>query len=359
VDHHHPGLASSPSTNGTAPAPPQRLLLVDDDPIALTVLQRLLGAAGYHDVKATSDPREAIGLFAELDPDLVFVDFHMPGINGIDVLSTLRGLTGPEDYLPIVMLTADSSSEAKHEALLAGATDFLTKPFDTAELTLRVRNLLESRSLHRLLEERVAERTQDLEAARAELLHSLALVAEFRDDETGQHTQRVGHTAAVLAEHLGMGAHDVSVITQAAPLHDLGKIGVSDAVLRKDARLTVDEFAHIQRHSLIGARILSASRSEVLRVGQDIACSHHERWDGNGYPDGISGEQIPLTARIVAVADVFDALTHARPYKPAWTFDRSCEEIERQAGAQFDPVVVDAFLRSVDDGELAASSPAA
>jgi putative two-component system response regulator len=185
------------------------------------------------------------------------------------------------------------------------------------------------------------------------VLHSLALVAEYRDDETGQHTQRVGRTASVLAEHMGMDAHDAEVIAQAAPLHDLGKIAVSDNVLRKQERLTPAEWAHIKRHSLIGARILSASRSEVLCTGQDIACSHHERWDGKGYPAGISGEDIPLAARVVAVADVFDALTHARPYKAAWDWDRSCEEIESQAGTQFDPVVVAAFVAAVNDGEMA------
>ena len=330
----------------------QRFLIVDDDPVALTVLQRLLAVAGYHDVRATADPREALGMFDEVDPDMVFVDFHMPEVNGIDVVSQLRQRTGEESFLPMVMLTADNTSEAKHEALLAGATDFLTKPFDPTELTLRVRNLLENRSLHLLLEERVAERTRDLDAARHELLHSLALVAEYRDDETGQHTQRVGRTAAVLAEHMGMGSHEAEVIAQAAPLHDLGKIAVSDNVLRKKEQLTPDEWAHIKRHSLIGARILSASRSEVLKTGQDIACSHHERWDGRGYPAGISGEEIPLTARIVAVADVFDALTHARPYKPAWEWDKACEEVESQSGAQFDPAVVKAFVAAVDDGEM-------
>ena len=330
----------------------QRFLIVDDDPIALTVLQRLLAVAGYHDVRATADPREALDLFAEVDPDLVFVDFHMPELTGTQLVSQLRDMSGPEDFLPMVMLTADNTSEAKHEALLAGATDFLTKPFDPTELTLRVRNLLDNRSLHLLLEERVAERTRDLEAARHELLHSLALIAEYRDDETGQHTQRVGRTASVLAEHMGMGSHDAEVIAQAAPLHDLGKIAVSDNVLRKREQLTPDEWAHIKRHSLIGARILSSSRSEVLCTGQDIACSHHERWDGKGYPAGISGEEIPLTARIVAVADVFDALTHARPYKPAWEWDRACAEIESQSGTQFDPEVVAAFVAAVDDGEM-------
>jgi putative two-component system response regulator len=331
----------------------QRFLIVDDDPVALTVLQRLLAVAGYHDVRATADPREALGLFDELHPDMVFVDFHMPGVNGIDLVSTLRGRTGPEDVLPMVMLTADNTAEAKHEALLAGATDFLTKPFDPTELRLRVQNLLENRSLHLLLEERVAARTRDLEAARHELLHSLALVAEYRDDETGQHTQRVGRTARVLAEHMGMDAHATEVIAQAAPLHDLGKIAVSDNVLRKQTPLNAEEWAHIKRHSLIGARILSASRSEVLHTGKDIACSHHERWDGKGYPAGISGDEIPLTARVVAVADVFDALTHARPYKPAWDWDRACEEIESQSGAQFDPDVVAAFVAAVGDGEMA------
>jgi putative two-component system response regulator len=311
----------------------------------------MLLAEGYADVVGVTDSREVIDRINGTAPDLVLHDLHRPNLDGIEVLARFREATAGE-YLPIVVLTADDSPAAKLRALDAGATDFLTKPFDHVEVVLRIKHLLDARALHVNLEARVAERTRDLEDARLELLHRLALAAEYRDDETHEHTQRVGRHAAGLAKRLGLGDDEAELIGAAAPLHDLGKIGVSDTVLLKRGPLTRDEISHMRSHAEIGARILSESQSAVLRLGEVVARSHHERWDGAGYPDGLKGEGIPLEARIVAVVDVFDALTHARPYKPPWRVDEALAEIERQAGRAFDPRVAAAFVQMAREGEV-------
>ncbi|HEX6589819.1 MAG TPA: HD domain-containing phosphohydrolase, partial [Longimicrobiales bacterium] len=237
-------------------------------------------------------------------------------------------------------------------ALSAGAKDFMTKPLSPAELRLRVRNLLETRYLHEelrvnneSLEQRVVERTREVEEARLDVLYRLARASEYRDDQTGRHTQRVGRLAERLSQVLGMEQSAYELMRRAAPLHDIGKIGIPDAILLKPSRLEPDEIAVMQTHTVIGANILSGSRSPLLLLAEEIALSHHERWDGRGYPNGLGEEEIPLSGRIVAVADVFDSLTHERPYKKAWSARDTLLEIEREAGKQFDPRVVDAMLR--------------
>src|SRR5215208_6787907 len=251
------------------------------------------------------------------------------------------------------MLTGDDTPEAKREALSRGAKDFLNKPFHSDEVLLRIGTLLETRFLYlqiqsqnQMLEAKVRERTRELEAAQIEIIERLARAAEFRDDNTGQHTERVGQMAALLARQLGLPDAQVSLIRRAAPLHDVGKIGSPDSVLLKMGKLTLEEFDLVKTHTTIGARILSGSRFGVLRLAEEIAFSHHERWDGYGYV-GIRQDQIPLAGRIVAVADVFDALTQKRPYKAAWPVAEAIAEIERQRTRQFDPEIADAFLRVI------------
>jgi putative two-component system response regulator len=243
---------------------------------------------------------------------------------------------------------------ARQEALSRGAKDFVSKPFHADEVLLRIRTLLETRFLYfqvqsqnQILEAKVRERTRELEAAQIEIIERLARAAEFRDDNTGQHTERVGQMAALLARQLGLPDPQVSLIRRAAPLHDVGKIGIPDAVLLKLGKLTLEEFELVKTHTTIGARILSGSRFGVLRLAEEIAFSHHERWDGDGYV-GIKQDQIPLAGRIVAVADVFDALTQKRPYKSAWPIVEAIAEIERQSTRQFDPEIVEAFLRVIE-----------
>jgi putative two-component system response regulator len=289
-------------------------------------------------------------MFVELRPDLVLLDLHMPGMDGFELMETLEPLSGDESAVPFLVLTADATDETKRRALTIGARDFLTKPLDRIELLLRVRNLLQVKALQdRLreqnseLEHKVAERTRDLDQARMEVLQRLALAAEYRDDDTQEHAWRIGRSCALMALTLGLPDDEVELIERAAPLHDIGKIGISDVILLKRGTLTDEEFEVVKTHARIGAEILAGSGSPLLQLAERIALAHHERWDGRGYPCGLAREEIPLAARIVAVADVFDALTHERPYKRAWPVARAVEEILSQAGRQFDPGVVEAF----------------
>lgn len=332
-----------------------KILIVDDQPANVALLEAILEGAGYTDVLGTTDAREVARLHHEFQPDLILLDLMMPHMDGFTVMSQLAALIPAGEYLPILVLTADISADARTRALSAGAKDFLTKPLDHLEVLLRIRNLLETRALHlqlmnqnRMLDERVRARTSELEAARIEILERLAIAAEFRDDDTGQHTARVGVTAARIAEALGRPSSDVEVIRRAAPLHDVGKIAIPDPILLKPGKLTPDEWSRMQTHTTVGARILGGSQAHVLQLAEQIALYHHERWDGSGYPTGAGGQAIPLVARIVSVADVFDALTHDRPYKVAWSTDDAMAEIERQRGIQFDPDVVDAFVGVAD-----------
>lgn len=337
-----------------------RFLIVDDNPDMVWILQTLLEREGYRDIASTTDPTTAVDGFLAFEPDLVLLDMHMPGMNGLDVMARMKEVA--RDYVPIVMLTGDLNPEIRLRALGCGANDFLTKPFEKTEVHLRIRNLLETRNLHKQLRQenesleiKVAERTKDLERAKVEILQRLAMAADFRDDCTGEHTQRVGELSARMARAMGLPKQHVELIRAAAPLHDIGKIGVPDHILLKPGPLNQAEWIIMKRHTTTGARMLSKSVSPTLRLGERIALSHHERWDGNGY-EGIAGNNIPLSGRLVTVADAFDAMTHQRPYKEALPVEVAIEEIREQRGRQFDPNVVDAFLDSVHDLGLAATA---
>jgi putative two-component system response regulator len=326
------------------------LVVVDDHQPNVLALEALLEQWGVGRVWSTTRSADAVALVAAHEPDLVLLDLHMPAPDGFAVMQELRRLDTTGAPLPVIVLTADITPEARRRALGCGARDFLTKPFDPTEVHLRVRNLLAARRYEQALAERTDElehrvraRTQDVEASRLELLDRLALAAEYRDDLTGAHTRRVAATAAALGRSLGLDGKTVRLVELAAPLHDVGKIGIPDAVLRKGGTLDRDERAVMRRHTLIGARMLTSSDSPVLKLAEDVALRHHERWDGAGYPEGLANYQIPLAARIVAVADVFDALCCARPYKPPWSVDKAVSEILAGSGTQFDPDVVHAF----------------
>ena len=330
-----------------------RILMVDDEEANLDILRRTLSRAGFWRLEGTLDSREAASLYVRHRPDLILLDLHMPHMDGLQVLDTLREIA-EATYLPIVILSGDLTPEARRDALSRGAKDFVNKPFQPDELLLRIKTLLETRFLYleiqsqnQVLEAKVRERTRELVEAQIEIIERLAIAAEFRDDNTGQHTQRVAQMSALLARQLGLPDAQVSLIARAAPLHDVGKIGVPDTILLKIGKLTPAEFELVKQHTVIGARILSGGKFPLLRLAEDIAYSHHERWDGDGYA-GLRKTDIPLAGRIVAVADVFDALTHGRPYKPAWSVEEASAEIAREKGGQFDPDVVDAFLRIVE-----------
>ncbi|HET7233770.1 MAG TPA: HD domain-containing phosphohydrolase [Longimicrobium sp.] len=331
-----------------------RILAADDEEANLRLLRRMLERAGFGDVTTTTDPGQMLPLFRATRPDLVVLDLHMPGMSGLAVLEQLRPLLDAEGWLPVLMLSGDLTPEARQRALANGARDFLNKPFDQAEAVLRIRNLLEMRFLHRhvreenrRLERKVAERTRDLELAQAEMLERLAQAAELRDDETGEHVRRVGDLAAGIARAMGLGEGFAAMLRRAAALHDVGKIGIPDAILRKPGPLTPDERVRMNEHAAIGARILAGGRSELMAMAERIAAAHHERWDGTGYPRGLASERIPLEARIVAVADFYDALTHDRPYRPAFHPRLAVQEVERGLGSHFDPDAARALLSLV------------
>ena len=315
-----------------------RILVADDEQPNVDLMAALLRRTGYRNVTTTTSSTRLLELLREAPADLVLLDLHMPAPDGFAVLERIAG------SVPVLVLTADATRETRDRALDLGASDFLTKPIDLAEARLRIRNLLSTRVAQLGLEAAVRARTAELETARIELLDRLALAAEFRDQETGEHTRRVGEGSARIAERLDRPAWWVELVRRGAPLHDIGKLGVRDAILLKPGRLDDLEHAAMQEHAEMGARILSGSEAPVLQLAEEIALTHHERWDGEGYPRRLAGEAIPLSGRIVAVVDVFDALTHARPYKEAWPVDRALATVEEGAGAQFDPQVVEAFL---------------
>jgi putative two-component system response regulator len=329
-----------------------RILVVDNEAANVRTLSRILKVAGYTNVVATTDPTAVLALFAEQEPDLVLLDLHMPVLDGVAVLERLAEVAAPQSYLPVLVLTGDASQQARRRALSKGAKDFVTKPFEVDEVLLRIRNLLETKFLHReiatenvQLEQRVRERTADLESAHLDTLERLAVAAEFRDDDTGRHTERVASISALLGREAGLNEEEVDLLRRAAPLHDLGKIGIPDAILRKPGPLTAEEWEIMKTHTTAGARILGGGKSRIIRLAEEIALSHHERWDGTGYPEARAGEAIPVAARIVAVADVFDALTSDRVYRKAWAPDDVLAYLRGHAGTHFDPALVELCAR--------------
>jgi len=326
---------------------PARLLIVDDQEQNVRLLERILQKAGYEDVASTSDATQAVAVHARFKPDLVLLDVHMKGKDGFQILEELNARG---EHIPVIMITADDTPETKRRALALGANDFVGKPFDSAEVLLRIRNQLETRFLHHklrdqnlLLEKMVTERTRELEQSQLEVLERLAAAVEFRDDDTGNHTRRVAEVSAMLAHAIGLEPTTVELIRRGAPLHDIGKVGIPDNILLKAGPLTAHEFETMKTHTVIGSRMLAKGRSELVRFSQRIARSHHEWWDGSGYPDRVSGQSIPLEARIVAVADFLDALTHERPYRPAWGIEETLVEIRRRSGSHFDPTIIRAL----------------
>ncbi len=328
-----------------------RILVVDDEPANVRFLERLLEYDGYSDLIVATSGSAALGLALGNQPDLILLDLHMPEVDGYEVLDILRSSAGSNVYLPILVFTADVTVQARKRALQLGASDFLTKPGDAQEILLRVRNFLMIRDLHQQLSDRnsnleqlVSLRTRELEDSQIEIVERLAQAGERRDDMTGEHTFRVSRLSAQIGAAIGMSDRDVKLLKLSSRLHDIGKIGLPDSILLKPGKLTRSEFLEMQLHCLIGAQILAEGRTPLLKMAERIARSHHEKFDGTGYPDGLAGEQIPVEARVVAIADVYDALTNTRPYKPAWTHDDAMAEISNQRGLHFDPLMVDAFF---------------
>jgi len=332
-----------------------RILIVDDQRTNVLLLQKILQADGYANVVGITDPTQ-VRLLHQANPfDIILLDIRMPLLDGFGVMAQLLE-AADDDYVPVLVLTAETDEDTRLRSLRSGARDFVTKPFNRLEVLNRIRNMLELRLLHNrlreqneLLEQRVRERTQELNDTRLEIIRRLGRAAEYRDNETGLHIIRISFFTKYLALHLGLPEARAELIFNASPMHDIGKLGIPDRVLLKPGRLNAEEWEIMQQHSQIGANILSGHGSELLQQAASIALCHHEKWDGNGYPRGLKGEDIPLEARIVAVADVFDALTSIRPYKKSWPLEDAVAEMRRLSGSHFEPRILERFLTILPD----------
>ena len=343
-----------------------RVLIVDDQLISRMILEQLVRSLG-DDTEAISfaDPVEALEWAKENPHDLVLTDLKMPNMNGVEFTHWMRNTPSCND-VPIVVITCMDDQSTKYRALEAGATDFLTKPIDHHECRARCRNLLKLRQQQgiirdraRWLESEIAAKTRELQLREKETLLRLAKAGEYRDSDTNGHVLRMANTARLIAKTLGKDAEYCDIIEQAAPMHDIGKIGVPDNILTKPGKLTAQERAIMQNHAEIGYEILRDSPSQFLQVGATIAHCHHERFDGTGYPRGLGGTDIPMEARIVALADVFDALLSERPYKHAWPIEDAIALIRDESGRHFDPDCVDAMLACLNQVVAARDVPAA
>lgn len=326
-----------------------RILIVDDEPANLKLLDKMLVTQGYGQRILVQDPREVLDRYREAPTDLILLDINMPHLDGFQVMEQLKALDDPL-LPPIVILTAQHGKDFLLRALASGARDFITKPFDRNELLMRVRNLLDAQLAHRLvhdqksvLEEMVRQRTRELNDTRLQVIRRLGRAAEFRDNETGLHIIRMSKTSALLARSIGWSDAECELMLNASPMHDIGKIGIPDNILLKPGKLEPQEWEVMKTHAAIGAELLAGDDSALLRMAKEIALAHHEKWDGSGYPNSLAGQAIPESGRIVALADVFDALTSSRPYKRAWPVDEAVAYIRDNSGKHFDPAVVAHF----------------
>ena len=354
-----------------------KIMIVDDEAYNIQVFHKHLQLAGYRYFTTTSDSTQAMTMLRREKPDLLLLDIMMPEVSGLDILEELR--SSPETRtLPVIVLTASTNRETKQRALKLGTNDYLNKPIDYEDLTLRVRNVLLMKAYQdRLtrhaekLEEQVQLRTAELAASREEIIRCLARAGEFRDNETGNHVIRVGKYVGVIARELGFSEERVETLEQAAQLHDLGKIAIPDEILLCPGKLSPEQFdfmkkhclfgrdiiqpisvetrERLKQHSRLGAELLAVRTSPVLSTAALIALTHHEKWDGSGYPLGLSGKDIPIEGRMTAVADVFDALSTKRPYKPAFPRQKCFGILEEERGKMFDPRILDAFFRKTEE----------
>ncbi len=345
-----------------------RILVVDDEATMRRLLEKLLRMEGY-DVLLASSGEQALTEMLKHGADTVLLDMRMPGMTGLDVCRQIR--SNPRSlHTPVVFITAVNDRELRRKGMEAGADDFLSKPFDEVELLARIRNCVRVKRYYDNIEQQkeqlelaVQERTaalneavakltrsqQDLRNSQEETIYRLARAAEFRDDETGQHLQRMSRYCQLIARRIGLDEATCELLRIASPMHDVGKLGIPDRILLKPGRLTPDEFTIMKGHAEIGYRILVGSDALPLKMAATIAHTHHEKWDGNGYPRGLKGEDIPLHGRIAAIADVFDALTSARPYKPAWSLEDALQLMRTNRGTHFDPTLVDVFFDALPE----------
>jgi putative two-component system response regulator len=335
----------------------QQVLIVDDTEINLILFGALVKKLEDCQAHVFSDSREALAWAQTNVPDLVIVDYMMLELDGLEFIRLLRDMPGRK-LVPVLMITANDQKQIRYRALDLGANDFLTKPIDKVEFLARTRNMLNLNQARKHMADHaswlageVRKATKEIVARERETVFRLSKAAEYRDPETGAHILRMAHFSMLIARELGMSQEDQQLLLEAAPMHDIGKVGIADNILLKPDRLNEQEFEVMKQHAIYGYELLSGSSSKLLQAGAEIARGHHEKYDGSGYPQGLKGEDIPIFSRIVAVADVFDALTSERPYKRAWEVADAVEFLKKGRGTHFDPACVDAFLRAWTDVE--------
>ncbi|ACJ28191.1 Response regulator receiver:Metal-dependent phosphohydrolase, HD subdomain protein [Shewanella piezotolerans WP3] len=324
----------------------QTLLVVDDTPANIDVLAGML--KDDYQIKVAKNGEIALKIARRLPLDLILLDIMMPGIDGFEVCRRLKS-DHTTRHIPIIFVTAKITAEDELKGLELGAVDYITKPFNPPIVQQRVKTQLALFNQSRELAIKVKQKTAELAATQLKVIQKLGRAAEYKDNETGMHVIRMSHYTHILAKAAGMCEADADMLMAASPMHDIGKIGISDAILRKPGKLTDDEFKEMKKHAEIGAEIIGENESELLKMAKIVAISHHEKWNGTGYPYGLKGEDIPRIGRIVAIADVFDALTCERPYKRAWSVEEAIAHLQQQAGEHFDPQLVPLFLEHMDE----------
>lgn len=317
-----------------------KVLVVDDTPENIDILVGILGE--HYKVIVALDGAKALMLAQKNPPDIILLDVMMPDMDGYQVCEQLKAQAVTR-FIPIIFVTALSEVADEARGFAMGAVDYITKPLSAPIVLARVKTQLALYDQKRLLESQVKERTQELDDTRHEIIRRLGRAAEYKDNETGLHVVRMSYFAKLLAEEAGLPEHFCDLIYNAAPMHDIGKIGTPDSVLKKPDKLDSTEWKEMQQHAAIGGEIIGEHQDPLLQMARRIALTHHERWDGTGYPNQLAGEAIPIEGRIVAIADVFDALTSVRPYKQAWSIDDTMALLEREAGKHFDPELVEHF----------------
>jgi putative two-component system response regulator len=332
-----------------------KILIVEDDPLNAELLSEILDEEGYRNVSTLSDPYRVLPSHKKNKFDLILLDIQLPGMSGIQVLEQLQR-DSVDEFLPVIMLTAYNDRHIRKKVLEAGARDFISKPFENWEVLLRIRNILHTKFYYSqqilrvdLMENEVSRRTKEIRETQFEIIQRLAVAGELRDNETGAHVKRMSHICSLLADKRGFSSDFSELMLYASAMHDVGKIGIPDSILLKTKMLSPMEWEVMKQHPKIGARIIGSHKSPLISLAREISLFHHEKWDGSGYPHQISGDKIPVSARIAAISDVFDALTSDRPYKKAWSIEKSVEMIKEESGKHFEPVMVSLLIESLPE----------